>query len=64
MPSKQHAVMVLKQKLENPHENIEVQEMDVPTPKDGEVLLRVLCRPINPAGTCCGTTACPSPTGV
>ena len=60
MPSKQHAVMVLKQKPESPHENIEVQEIHVPSPKDGEVLLKVLCRPINPAGTCCGRTARPA----
>ena len=52
--------MVVKQKPGSPHENIEVQEIDVPTPKEGEVLLRVLCRPINPSGTCCGTMACPT----
>ena len=60
MPSKQRAVLVVKQKPDSPHENIEVQEIDVPTPKEGEVLLRVLCRPINPAGICCGRTAHPA----
>ena len=51
MPSsKQHAVMVVNQKVDQPHENVKIQEVDIPTPTDGEVLIRILCRPIHPAG--------------
>ena len=50
MQSQQLAVMVVEHQPDSPHDSLEVQEVDVPAPGDGEVLLRVVCRPINPAG--------------
>ena len=45
--------MLLQQKPEDPDQNIQVREVDVPSPAADEVLLQVICRPINPAGKPC-----------
>jgi NADPH:quinone reductase-like Zn-dependent oxidoreductase len=48
-PPKQTAVHVKAFNKEDPSAAVEIVEVDVPSPKQGEVLVRITMRPINPA---------------
>ena len=52
MARSQTAILLKEFNAEEPHKAFDVApNVAVPEPKDGEVLVRILCRPINPADT-------------
>jgi NADPH:quinone reductase-like Zn-dependent oxidoreductase len=48
--TKQRAVHLKQASIEKPTSGLEVVETERPTPGQGEVLVRIHLRPVNPAG--------------